>query len=342
MRYVLAAAVLLSLPSCVLFWNPAPFSDSSMDGLSNWGEGSLGEGHITDVERLLALPPDVRATRETALAEALAAHRVAPNEDSDIWVGRRLAYLGLHEAALHWYMQRWDKLPTSFRLPRHLGHRCITVRSPEAAAVVLERARELAAGIPDELEPDGMPNAVGIPTSTTQGNIDYHLALARYCLGDFEAAAVAWRRCVDTWALNDDARVAAGHWLCQTLRRLGRTAELDELLERLPVEPNVIENHAYAALLDLHAGRATVNEVLAGTDDTVQDATRVYGAARWLLDRPEATPDERARGAALLERLAREGPWESFGRIAAEFDLGLAVGRSLGAHMASWWIPRDV
>jgi hypothetical protein len=55
--------------------------------------------------------------------------------------------------------------------------------------------------------------------------------------------------------------------------------------------------------------------------DPVHDATRMYGVARWYLDRPTATDEDRARGAALLRLVAEQAPWESFARVAAEVDL---------------------
>ena len=45
---------------------------------------------------------------------------------------------------------------------------------------------KLVAAKPDEVEPDGAPNARGIPRSTLQSNIWYHLGLAQYLAGDFD------------------------------------------------------------------------------------------------------------------------------------------------------------
>ena len=39
-----------------------------------------------------------------------------------------------------------------------------------------------------KIEPDGQPNARNIPTSTLNSNIYYHLGLAQYLKGEFEAA----------------------------------------------------------------------------------------------------------------------------------------------------------
>jgi tetratricopeptide (TPR) repeat protein len=322
MRHFVLLAALCAAPGCCCFDQAAT---SIVDGLIVWGATVAGtEGNIAGLERMLSLQPDVRAAREVQLADALAAYRREPTEETAIWVGRRLAYLGLHETAVAWYgVLQLDDYRDSYRVRRHGGHRLITLRQPAAAEADLQRARELALGQPDEVEPDGMPNELGIPTSTTQGNIDYHLALALYLQGRFDEAAEAWRRCVDVWATNDDSRVAAGHWLCASLRRAGCEKEFAAALAGLPVAPAVIENFAYQDLVDLHAGRKSADELLASAREPVQDATRTYGVARWLIDHPGATPDEVERGTALLRDLAARGPWESFGRIAAESDLGL-------------------
>jgi tetratricopeptide (TPR) repeat protein len=275
---------------------------------------------LADVERLLRITPDLRAAREAQLSDALAAHASDPSEANAIWVGRRLAYLGMHEHAVVWFEEQLGLWPDSFRLRRHLGHRWITLREFERARAVLDEARALAADVPDEIEPDGQPNARGIPTSTLQGNIDYHRALAAYLLGDFDAAIEAWRACVETWATNDDSRVAAGHWLLLTLRRAGREAEFASVVAALPAAPDVIENHAYRELVDLHAGRVSAVSLLGLAADPVHDATRTFGVARWYLDHPGATDEDRARGAALLRLVAEQAPWESFARVAAEVD----------------------
>jgi tetratricopeptide (TPR) repeat protein len=290
-----------------------------------------GDLLILDVERSLRIAPAVRAEREAALTAALAAYRAAPDEAGAIWVGRRLAYLGHHGAAVAWYGARLAEEPQSYRLLRHRGHRFLTLRRPDAAERDLAAARALAADLPDEVEPDGQPNALGIPTSTTQGNIDYHLALALYLQGRFDEAAAAWERCTFVWARNDDSRVAAGHWLCTALRRAGREAEVAGVLARLPATPEVIENFAYRDLLDLHAGRRTAEEVLGASAEGVQDATRTYGVARWLMDREDKGEFDVFEGRLLLMELREHGAYESFGRIAAEFDLGAVYDRASAA-----------
>ena len=264
-------------------------------------------------------PPASDPTVEDWLEAELAADRIAwevrPSEWNAVWVGRRLGYLGRHEEAVAWYRARLADHPDSHRLRRHLGHRLISLRRHDEAIEVLERARALADGRRNHLEADGAPNPTGEPRSTTHGNIDYHLALAYYLTGDLERAAEGWRRCLERWAVNDDGRVSAGHWLYTTLVRAGRDDEARALLDDLPADPDVIENHAYRDLIDLYAGRIGPDDPARGADDAPADAAWLYGLARWRIARGET-----AEGRELLEALAARGD-ASFGVLAAEADL---------------------
>ncbi len=75
---------------------------------------------------------------------------------------------------------------------RHRGHRYITLREFDKAIADFNKAVELIEGTDDIVEPDGAPNAAGIPTSTLHTNIWYHLGLAHYLKGDFAAALLAY------------------------------------------------------------------------------------------------------------------------------------------------------
>jgi hypothetical protein len=119
--------------------------------------------------------------------------------------------------------------PDDARLYRHRGHRYITLRQFDAAIADLTKAASLIEGKPDEVEPDGQPNAANIPVSTLGFNIWYHLGLAHFVKGDWEAAAAAFTRCLD-FSGNDDARVSTYDWLFMSLRRAGRDTEADQLL----------------------------------------------------------------------------------------------------------------
>ena len=168
-----------------------------------------------------------RAHLEGNLREAEVAYRAAPeDEDAIIWYGRRLAYLSRYRDAVEIFSRGLELHPDSYRLLRHRGHRYISLRQFDDAVADLSRAAELAAGLPRETEPDGAPNALDIPLSNTHFNIWYHLALAHYLRGDFEAARDAYLECLEH-SDNPDLLVATTDWLYMTYRRLGEDEAAD-------------------------------------------------------------------------------------------------------------------
>jgi tetratricopeptide (TPR) repeat protein len=264
-----------------------------------------------------ALAPDARARMEGDLAEALATHERAPSDpDALIWVGRRLAYLGRYRDAIEVFGQGIARHPNDARFYRHRGHRWITVRELDRAIADLSQAAALVRGQPDEVEPDGMPNPYGIPTSTLQSNIWYHLALAHYLAHDFERALPAWREALAV-STNDDMFVATTDWLYMTLRRLGRDAEAAAVLEPVHADMRILENHAYHRRLLMYRGELAPDVLLrADTDDPVQLATYGYGVGNWYLYNGDA---ERAH--AIFRRILDGPGWAAFGYLAAEAEL---------------------
>lgn len=259
---------------------------------------------------------DVGARLEAQLDTARRAHASAPADaDSIIWLGRRLAYLERYREAVDVFTDGIERHPGDARLYRHRGHRYITLRRFDDAIRDLERAAELTAGVPDEVEPDGAPNRLGIPTSTTQGNVHYHLALAHYLEGDYERSLASWQDALRL-SRNDDTRVAVTDWMYMTLRRLDRHDEARELLEPITAEMEIIENSAYHRRLLFYKGEFPADSLLAPGGDELQYVTQGYGVANWY--RAEGA-DSRAR--EILDRVLRSGYWAAFGYVAAEADV---------------------
>jgi tetratricopeptide (TPR) repeat protein len=265
------------------------------------------------------MSPETRATLEKNLADAESAHLSSPNSaESIIWLGRRTAYLGKYKEAIWIYTSGTSIHPNDARLYRHRGHRYLTLRCFDDAIKDLERAAELIKGKPDEVEPDGLPNARNIPTSTLQSNIWYHLGLARYLNGDFEKALLAYEE-AEKVSKNPDMLVATAHWKYMTLRRLGKKSEAAKLVEGIPDNLDIIENGDYYKLIKLYKGKLSGDALMKEFEampDSVSKATLGYGLGNRFLY--HSRTDEAAK---IFRTVAAGKQWASFGYIAAEVDL---------------------
>lgn len=241
------------------------------------------------------------------------------SEENYIWYGRREGYLLHLQKSIDIYSEGIKKYPNSFRLLRHRGHRYISIRAFDKAIDDLKRATELMKDAPSEIEPDGIPNKLNSPVSTTQFNVWYHLGLAYYLKQDYTNAAIAYEKCLSI-SNNDDLFVATADWLYMTYRRLNKIAEANELLSRLNREFDIIENDAYYKRLLLYKGDfnpdslITVNKAAENYDLMI--ATQGYGVANWYLRQKDTL-----RAVDLLNKVLNGNSFSSFGFIAAEADL---------------------
>jgi tetratricopeptide (TPR) repeat protein len=263
------------------------------------------------------LAPDVQADREAKLAAARAEAEAHPGDLDDlIWLGRRTAYLGRYREAIDVYTRGLQSQPDEPHLLRHRGHRYISIRRFDLAIADLEKAAKQISGKPDEVEPDGLPNARNIPISTLQTNVWYHLGLAYYYLGDLENAERAFRECLQV-SKNADMQVATTHWLYMILRRQGKVGEADDLLVPIRTDMDVIENRAYHWLVLMYKGEIPADSILSlAGEEGLDPATLGYGVGNWHLY--HGRRDEAVR--AFRQVLAGD-QWSAFGYIAAEADL---------------------
>ncbi|MCZ8130291.1 MAG: hypothetical protein O9284_03190 [Steroidobacteraceae bacterium] len=165
-----------------------------------------------------------------------------------------------------------------------------------------------------EIEPDGIPNARGIPLSNTQYNVLYHHALVHYLQGEWTQAERLWRECLD-YADNADLQVAARDWLYMTLRRRGDAAAAAAVVAAIPRDVEVIEDHAYLPRVRLYRGELSPEALLGEGDDRMQLVTQGYGVANWYLVEGQAE-----RAADVRRRVLATGAWDAFGYLAAEAD----------------------
>lgn len=265
---------------------------------------------------LLSQQPTAQQRMEAQLAEAQAALQANPESaDALIWVGRRQAYLARYDDAIATFTRGIEKFPSDARFYRHRGHRFITTRQFAKAIDDFNKAVALTRGKPDEVEPDGQPNARNIPTSTLQTNIWYHLGLAHYLTGNFEEAAKAYAEDLKINP-NDDNLVAVTHWAYMTARRLGRDAEARRLLEPIHKDLKVIENGSYHRLLLMYKGELPESEILKTVDAGLELVTTGYGVGNWHFYNGRV---EQARD--VWRRIVATDQKAAFGFIAAEQDL---------------------
>ena len=262
---------------------------------------------------------ETRRDMETRLAEAKARFdKNLQDADAIIWLGRRTAYLGKYKEAIEIYTKGISIHPNDARLYRHRGHRFITLRCFNDAVKDFETAVKLIKDKPDEIEPDGQPNAKNIPTSTLQSNIWYHLGLSFYLKGDFNKALKAYRECVKV-SKNPDMLVATTHWLYMTLRRLDKPDEAKKVLEPITDNMEIIENEAYYKLLLMYQGKLKPIRILEEAqqgESSLNNASIGYGVGNWFL-----YYSQREKAFEIFRQITSGNQWASFGFIAAETEL---------------------
>ncbi len=264
------------------------------------------------------LSAEQRRDFQTRLAQARADVEKNQSADNFVWLGRRTAYLGRYKEAIAIFTDAISKFPKDARIYRHRGHRLITLRCFDEAIKDFEKAAKLVKGKADEIEPDGLPNARNIPTSTLQSNIWYHLGLAHYLKGEFGSARKAFRE-AEKVSKNPDMMVATTHWLYMTLRRLGREKEASASLAPITDNLEVIENADYYQLIKLYQGKLKPSDLLSDTNQTansLSNATVGYGLGNWFLYNGRRTEAENT-----FRQIVLGIQWASFGHIAAEVEL---------------------
>lgn len=295
---------------------PAPGADASAPALP---DGAQAWSLLGEPLRPPELSAEARATYEANLATAEAEVAAQPEDaDAIIWYGRRLAYLGRYREAIAVFTRGIALHPDDARFYRHRGHRFVTVREFDHAIEDFLAAADLIRDTEDEVEPDGLPNAQGIPTSTLHFNIWYHLGLAHYLQGDLELALLAWNDCLEV-SRHADSVVATSYWLNNTLRRLGLEAQADQVLANISADMDIIESTSYLDVLLLHKGERSAEDLMGPMGDgaTLASTTTAYGVAVWHL-----VNGRRDTAFGMFEDvLDNRSQWPAFGYVAAEADV---------------------
>ena len=260
---------------------------------------------------------NAKSIYESKLAEAKINFEKNPNSDNLIWLGRREAYLGNYERAINIYSRAIDQYPKDARFYRHRGHRFISTRCFELAIKDFKKAVGLTRYKDNEIEPDGLPNALGIPTSTLQGNIYYHLGLTYYIQKKYHKARYAYEKCLKL-AENNDSYIAAANWLYVIYRHLGQDRRASKLLSTINDDMNLIENHSYHTILKLHQGKLDPvdleNEIMNG--QSLANTTLAFGLGNYY-----SINDNEQKAQSLFDMITKGNQWSAFGYIVAESRL---------------------
>ena len=264
----------------------------------------------------LELGADAKKAAEADVVAAREAVAERPDSpDARIRLGRRLVTAGRVREAIDVYSKGTATFPSDARFYRHRGHRYITVREFDKAIADLAKASQLVEGKPDQPEQATDPTALS--SETLHYAIYYHLGLAHYLKGDFARALPAYRKCLEIAKRNNDDEIAgASDWLYMTLRRLGRTAEADKVLDLIRPGMQIKDDQQYYDRLFMYKGLKKPGELLGSAKDATADATLAYGVANW-----HFYNGRRAEAKALFEKIVTGPNWMPFGFIAAEAEL---------------------
>lgn len=280
--------------------------------------GALGQNCAPQI-----IPPVLSEAARTSMEEKRAAAKAdyekSPNSaDALIWYSRRTAYLGHYTEAIELYTKGIAQHPTDARLYRHRGHRYLSIRCVDKALADFKQAYALTRGKPDEVEPDGAPNAKGIPTSTLQSNIRYHLGLCLYLKGEYKKAARYYEEDLRKSA-NPDMYVATANWLYLCYQRLGADQKAQKLLDNIKPDLPLIENFDYLRILLLHKGEIEASKLKEeiAQPNSLSNSTVALGLANYYLINGQKQEAER-----LFRVITAGNQWASFAFIAAEVELG--------------------
>ena len=271
---------------------------------------------LGDTLRTPQINPEVYDEYNANLLQAIMDYRIDPEEpEVIIWLGRRTAYLGEYREAVRIFTEGIFKHPEDPRMYRHRGHRYLTLRMFDLAIRDFENAELMMRNRPDAVEPDGLPNPEGIPTSTLKSNVWYHMGLAHYLKGDFDRALASYERAL-ALELTEDMRIATTYWYYMALKRLGRDLDAGMLLTDVTPEIELIENDVYLDLLLVFKGVFDAGRLMESSADALQNATLGYGIGNW-----HYMNGREERAFEIWQEIYDGGNWPAFGFIAAEAEL---------------------
>lgn len=268
------------------------------------------------------LSENIRKEFEQKLSVAkMAFEKDTTDLDALIWYGRRTAYPGDYLKAIEIFSNGIISYPGDARLYRHRGHRYITIRCFDKAIIDFKKAAKLIKGKPDKIEPDGLPNAKNISTSTLQSNIWYHLGLAYFIKGENKKALKAYNECLKV-ADNADMYVATANWMNIVLRKMAKEKEAVALYNSIDQTAELMESRNYMYLLGMYQKKSSEKEIetfaiqISPTDQSLASATINFGIGYYCL-----LLGYKEKAMEFFRKAIATNQWSSFGFIAAETAL---------------------
>lgn len=271
---------------------------------------------LGDTLRTPAMDAETKQEYRENLDEAMKDYRIDPEEPENvIWLGRRTAYLGNYREAAEIFTEGIYKQPEDPRMYRHRGHRYLTLRMFDRAVTDLESAADLMRNMNDQVEPDGLPNALNQPVSTLKSNVWYHLGLAHYVQQNYPEAIEAYENGLDL-ELTEDMRIATLYWYYMALRRNGLDKRAGAAIAEVSEDIELIENDVYLNLLLVFNGEFNAERLMESGEDALQNATLGYGIGNWhyMNGREDRAED-------IWQAVYDGGNWPAFGSLAAEAEL---------------------
>lgn len=308
----------LYVPSLVLMMGILSLSCSRQEQMDALPKGAEAVSLLGDTLSTPEIVTENFDALNSNLIKAVVNYREDPEEiESIIWLGRRTAYMGEYREAVRIFTEGVYKHPEDPRMYRHRGHRYITLRKFDLALADFASAEDLMRKLPDQVEPDGLPNEADVPTSTLKSNVWYHQGLTHYLKGDFASAAESYRK-TESLDLTDDMRIAVLYWHYMALKRDGNDMEAGVLLHDVNSNIELLENDAYLNLLLVFKGVFEPDHLLETVANPLQNATLAYGIGNWhyMNGRTE-------RAYEIWQNIydPESSQWPAFGFIAAEAEL---------------------
>ena len=215
--------------------------------------------------RVTRYKENTQARLEKDLEIAKAVMEEAPDRSSSYeWLGRRYGYLGMLPEAIEVFSNGLKKFPDSYKLYRYRGRHLARNYQWDQAISDYRKALEILKDQPDTYEPNGIANELDLTISTFKQNIPYYLGQTSMATGDYETVLSGMDEAINVpvrFAYMEEL-IPVTLWKYLALRKLGRHADAEEELKKVPDEYDLIENDQYHRAVNYLKGNYTREEFL--------------------------------------------------------------------------------